>query len=333
MKFGEQLKSARERQGLSLSELAARTKIRTDYLEALETGDFARLPERPYARAFLQRYALELDVEAAPLLADFDRLVPMSAPVAASLRGARPARRGGPLLPAGLIASLLSGLVLLGALVWGGYAYYRSEHGSGTAPPPEPTRVPLASSRQVNLSVVSRPAGAKVYLDNVYLGATPIDRFPVDARDGAELRLELSGYVPLRQRVALNADRSLQAQLNKAAPPPLAATSTAGASAGSPSTLSATPATSTAGTSSAAVSAATSPSGGVTLRFVGRSWVRVLDKSGKTLYEGIPEPGSQQSYPSGVSVRVGSAGAVQVSVAGQPAQVFGPAGQPLTRAF
>ncbi len=331
MKFGEQLKSAREQQGLTLADVAARTKIRADFLEALEQGDVTRLPERTFARGYLQRYARELNLEPSALLTDFDRLIPMSPEMAQAVRRAPRARRG-PQLPAGLIATVLSGVVVVGALAWGGYAYYRSSTSQNGQAATEPTRVPLASSRQVRLSVRTQPAGARVYLDNVYLGTAPIANFPVDARDRAELRLERSGYAPVRQSVTLTADAHLSAKLQKGKATPAVPVTGASSAAGGVA------ATSTRGTSTNATSAATastsatSSAGGVTLRFVGRSWVRVRAGS-RTLYEGIPAPGSQQSFPAGVSVRVGSAGAVQFSVGGQPAQAFGPPGRPLTRTF
>jgi cytoskeleton protein RodZ len=57
--FGEALRSARSAAGIALETIAERTKISLRTLSALETGDFARLPNRVFARMFLRQY-LEL---------------------------------------------------------------------------------------------------------------------------------------------------------------------------------------------------------------------------------------------------------------------------------
>ncbi|MDR0679920.1 MAG: helix-turn-helix domain-containing protein [Puniceicoccales bacterium] len=63
--FGEQFTAAREALGLTTSEVASKTKIRKEYLEAIEKGDFNfQLPD-VYIRGFVRNYAklLGLDVE------------------------------------------------------------------------------------------------------------------------------------------------------------------------------------------------------------------------------------------------------------------------------
>jgi cytoskeleton protein RodZ len=53
--FGEALKSARSAAGVALETIAERTKISFRTLSALEAGDFARLPNRVFARMFLRQ--------------------------------------------------------------------------------------------------------------------------------------------------------------------------------------------------------------------------------------------------------------------------------------
>lgn len=57
--FGEALKSTRSAAGIALETIADRTKISLRTLVALEAGEFARLPNRVFARMFLRQY-LEL---------------------------------------------------------------------------------------------------------------------------------------------------------------------------------------------------------------------------------------------------------------------------------
>ncbi|WP_298674368.1 helix-turn-helix domain-containing protein [uncultured Sphingomonas sp.] len=54
---GERLRSAREAQGLTLAEIAARTRVPQRHLEAIESGDFASLPSPTYAVGFARAYA------------------------------------------------------------------------------------------------------------------------------------------------------------------------------------------------------------------------------------------------------------------------------------
>ena len=47
----------REEKGISLDEISRETKISRRHLEAIEAGDFDKLPGPVYARAFLRHYA------------------------------------------------------------------------------------------------------------------------------------------------------------------------------------------------------------------------------------------------------------------------------------
>ncbi|MBL9139874.1 MAG: helix-turn-helix domain-containing protein [Verrucomicrobiales bacterium] len=62
----EQLRRAREAQGLTLHDLAEVTKIRADHLEALEKADYDPFPAPVYIRGSVRTYAsfLKLDVPA-----------------------------------------------------------------------------------------------------------------------------------------------------------------------------------------------------------------------------------------------------------------------------
>lgn len=358
--LGDSLRQAREDAGRSLQDIAAHTKIRADYLRALEEGEFAALPERPFARSYLQRYASELGVDVSSLLTEFDRAVPHRPEIASVLQRRNVPR--GPQVPLGAIAALLSGLIVAGALGWGAYAMWQARPEAPIAE--QAASVPLSSEQQVRLSVASKPSGARIYLDNRLLGETPMRDFPLEARDRGELRLELSGYVPAKQNLDLSQSRTVNVQLQPGAAPGPAATAptsppasaqppvgTAGAPGSSTNATSTTasPATTSpantrpsapvgAGAAPATPSSATAPSeaapqGGVTLRFSGRSWVRVTASSGQVLYEGIPAVGTEQAFPAGVTVRAGAPSAVQVSVAGAGAAPFGTGANPVTRRF
>jgi transcriptional regulator with XRE-family HTH domain len=66
------LRAERERAGLTLEEISARTKIKVAFLQALERGDFEQLPGNFFARAFLRTYARELHLPADEIIAAYE---------------------------------------------------------------------------------------------------------------------------------------------------------------------------------------------------------------------------------------------------------------------
>jgi len=57
------LRSARERRGISLRQIAISTKISMVVLEALERDDFSHLPGGIFSRAFVRAYAIEVGLD------------------------------------------------------------------------------------------------------------------------------------------------------------------------------------------------------------------------------------------------------------------------------
>lgn len=55
--LGHILREARETKGFTLREVQDKTRINSRFLEALELGDFDRLPTPTHARGFLRNYA------------------------------------------------------------------------------------------------------------------------------------------------------------------------------------------------------------------------------------------------------------------------------------
>jgi len=214
MSFGNELKAAREAQGLGIQDLAQRTKIRGDYLRALEAEDLSGLPERTFSRAYVQRYARELQLDAAPLLRDFDRLSPQPPEQVNTLRQTATRPQGGRRArgnPAGLIGGLVGGVLLLALAGYLGYSAYQSR--STVAATATDSAAVTPSAKQVRLSLSSTPAGARVYLDNHYLGLTPLRAFPLDARAQGTLRVEYGGRQTYQQPVDLQSDRNLNISL------------------------------------------------------------------------------------------------------------------------
>ncbi|MEI6861241.1 MAG: helix-turn-helix domain-containing protein [Verrucomicrobiota bacterium] len=76
--IGERLEEARKHKGVSLREAAEATKIRSDYLQKLETNKFDLGLSPIYLRGFLRGYAHYLGLSPDKLVNDFDDLDPAS---------------------------------------------------------------------------------------------------------------------------------------------------------------------------------------------------------------------------------------------------------------
>ncbi len=67
---GAKLRAAREAQGLSLQDVATRTRIAQRQLEAIERDDYSALPGIPYAVGFARAYARAVDLDEVAIAAD-----------------------------------------------------------------------------------------------------------------------------------------------------------------------------------------------------------------------------------------------------------------------
>jgi transcriptional regulator with XRE-family HTH domain len=71
-----QLKDARERRGITLAEIAARSKVNEGLYAALERADVSRWPTGIYRRSFFREYALALGLPVDATLSEFQQLFP-----------------------------------------------------------------------------------------------------------------------------------------------------------------------------------------------------------------------------------------------------------------
>jgi len=120
--IGPELAAARTRVGLSVDELADRTRIRPHVIESIEVDDFAPCGGDFYARGHLRTLARVLGKDPAPLLASFEdryATAPVSArrvfeaELATGMTGSMRSTMAGPNW------GLLVGAVLCLVLVWG----------------------------------------------------------------------------------------------------------------------------------------------------------------------------------------------------------------------
>jgi cytoskeleton protein RodZ len=108
--IGDRLKRARIARGLSLSDIADRTKISPPSLTAMERNDFARLPGGVFRRAYVRAFADEVGLDAVALVREYrSRYEPDELPIAPAppRRELAPWVRGWPAVAALAVAGWL----------------------------------------------------------------------------------------------------------------------------------------------------------------------------------------------------------------------------------
>ncbi|MGI8901706.1 MAG: helix-turn-helix domain-containing protein [Nocardioides sp.] len=194
--IGPQLSAARTRVGLSVDELANRTRIRPHVIEAIEVDDFAPCGGDFYARGHLRTLARVLGQDAGALLASFDNryaTAPINARRVFEAELATGTTRGIRSTVGGPHWGLLIGTVLCLVMAWGAIRLFETDpqqlvpgptpvlNGSAgvdrrpqTAPDAKPKApllpVTLVANEAATRVVVRDGAGAVVYAGPLVLG-------------------------------------------------------------------------------------------------------------------------------------------------------------------
>jgi len=213
----ERLRAAREAQGLSLADIAARTRVPIRHLEAIESGDYRDMPTPTYAIGFAKAYARAVGEDEAAIGRDVRA---KTAAISAERQEYQPYELDDPtrVPPRGLalVAGAIAVVVLIVALIWIGSGWF----GSGSEPqaaeqtaaapaaaptaPAAVTQPVPAAANEVTLTALDRvwvrvhDAAGKTLLENTM---NPGDtwRVPADADHP-----ELSVGRPDQLRVTLN---------------------------------------------------------------------------------------------------------------------------------
>jgi transcriptional regulator with XRE-family HTH domain len=106
--FGRWLARERELRGLARDEVTRAVKLAPGVVDALESGDEARMPPRAYAVGYLRAYAAAVGLDANEVLLRFEE----------TFRPAPPARRRSPAISGRIAAAVVVSAALAGAVVW-----------------------------------------------------------------------------------------------------------------------------------------------------------------------------------------------------------------------
>jgi cytoskeleton protein RodZ len=236
--FAEYLRAERERRRLTLDQIADETKIASRHLAALERGDVRNWPGGMYRRAMMRAYAESIGVDREFALKQFERAFDQesapppqaAAPEAAALREVprwRPSRAQ--------LTIAFSSLVLVAA-IWAAWTVAGDLMARSTQPaaaalapaaaPPAPV-APAPASEAVpapvvvattgspdprpvptegNLVVTSEPAGARVTVNGIGWGDTPVTIRHLELGE-KRVRVTLPGHVSQERVVRLGPER------------------------------------------------------------------------------------------------------------------------------
>ena len=346
--IGSRLRAAREVKGLSLSQLADQTRVRISALEAIEAGDFERLPEPIYVQSYLRAFAQAVGVPVDPVLEAFRRTspsVPPASAVAAAVSRRTIETRPSAGLSLGGIALGLAALALVAGYLFVSLRSQAITNPNTVVAPSTATSDPpgTTAGTQTPTGISSSPTdptAGNPGADNPGAGNSSTGNSSIGGSDpaaavgtvtlsvtstppGASVLLDgiSIGVTPLLDApVTAGSSRELRVEL----PGYKATVKTVDLSSNRSyaATLVANPSTGTPATPARA--------GQVTLTFQGPSWVRVTDATGKRVYEGTPAKGTVKNFPGPVTVRAGRPDLIVASVGGQSKGALGTKPSPTT---
>ncbi|MBI5686358.1 MAG: helix-turn-helix domain-containing protein [Verrucomicrobia bacterium] len=228
--IGQQLREARERKKLSLETAAQGTKIKGEYLAALEADQFDRIEAPVYVRGFLRIYSQYLGLDSKPLVNQFANL--KSAEAAASAEPPKPitprpiGKTSTSVLPEAqtpLSPSLLFALlgIVFGVLVviWGIWAVLAGSGQSKSEPKPADTPAVSAAPAKATADAYLKPKGVGPALI-IEPPRAPAHTLTIRADEPCEVTVTVDGAVLFRGNMPRNevrkfdASRSIRIKVN-----------------------------------------------------------------------------------------------------------------------
>lgn len=168
---GETLQRARLEQELDVATVAARTKINSKYLKAIEADDRGSLPSSFFYKSFVHQYARTLALDTKEIDAEVDRVLSADAPLPLPGQDNPTSREAPPVglslgFPKSRIYAPLAGLILMLAACSGIYGWwYRGQSTPVVTVPASLPSARAAPESQPPVMLQPPPPSSKVLLD------------------------------------------------------------------------------------------------------------------------------------------------------------------------
>lgn len=340
--FGAQLRAAREAEGISLGDMAVRSRLSVAQLRALEEEDVDALPEPVYVRAFIRGCAHSLGLDGTKLVEDYvtrymhgnaaqlKSQVPAADPDTELVINAAPRHRG-------LKAALCAVLVLaVAAGIWAVYTDQFGMQGEATeaqkieAGAAEGAATPAEDAEQKKLGQAPADAKAQAQADGKAAGSEPARSSPAaHAGAAASTAAAPAAQAAPQAPTAQNAPSASNASSAKAAQPAASSSAApnAAASSAAEAPQQAQPAQQTASAADAAEpqQPAASLTHRVEFRIKAPCWVQVMTPQGRNVVAREMRPGDDVGVdvPKGSRFTIGNADAAELVIDGEPYSLEG----------
>jgi cytoskeleton protein RodZ len=176
------LREAREKAGLSVTDLATRLRMGARQIEALETGDYAALPTGTFLRGFVRNYAKAVAVdpsEAIARLEESHQAAAKSPTIVVPSQNIRIVPAGSELAtPKARLFIALGVLVVLVGAVWYWWEYIRPHLGETDMPAKDEQKATVAV--EAPAVTVAPPAALSANADEATRAAVPVTLQPPD---------------------------------------------------------------------------------------------------------------------------------------------------------
>ena len=318
---GAQLCAARESQGLTAQDVAARLHLDTRTIENLEADAYRDLPNEAYVRGYIRTYARLVNVDASPLLASYERHAehaPTLTPFA-SMPEAQ-ARAGD--FPVKAVTYLVVGTLVALLVAWSWQAHNLSSLVTFAVP---------KWGQDANTSAASMPPAASAST------AAPSDRpqapqidytYPVIDNSAVPASAPPAGDAPPQPSVTEAADETqappaAEPMDNTPAPSAEASDTAAGIPSGDAAASADSGVDAIAPTDAATPAVAADGLGLVLQVNDSDSWIDIFDGGGKKLYFNLARKGSRISVQGQLpyKVRIGNAQSVTILYQNKPLDV------------
>ncbi len=150
--LGEKLRQARESRGISISEVAAQTRISSLYLEGIEADDYRSLPGGIFNKGFVRSYAKHVGVDEQEALQDYARLLSSQDSSAdEDPKIYRPEVLTDDRNSSSSLLTIIFAIIILGLISWGAYTF-ANYYGENTVRVATPLPSPVAENQNSNVN-------------------------------------------------------------------------------------------------------------------------------------------------------------------------------------